>query len=50
MHIVCLYTLGYFSIYDDEYELVHCDDDGDHVLHNIRGFVDLWTSYYGQLT
>ena len=27
MHIVCSYTLGYFSVYDDEYGLVHYDDD-----------------------
>ena len=36
MHIVCSYTSGYFSIYDDEYEHVHYDDnDYYHVLHDI---------------
>ena len=41
MHIVCSFTLGYFSFYDDEYERVHYnDDDEDHrALHDIQGFV-----------
>ena len=50
MHFVCLYTSGYSSIYDDEYECVHYDDDGgDHASHDTRGFANLQTSDYGQL-
>ena len=51
MQIVYSYTFGYFPIYDDEYEGVHYDDDDDddQTLHDIREFVDLQTSSYGQL-
>ena len=30
MHFVCTYTSDYFPIYDDEYGLVHYDDDDHH--------------------
>ena len=40
MHIVCSFTSGYFSLYDDEYGRIHDDDDHHHhALHDIRGFV-----------
>ena len=52
MHVVYSYTSGYFSIYDDEYGRVHYDDydDDDHVLHDTRGFSNLRTFDYGQIT
>ena len=32
---MCLFTSGYFSIYDDEYERVYYDDDHNHhALHD----------------
>ena len=34
MHIVCAYTLCYFSIYDNKYRQVHYDDD-DHALNGV---------------
>ena len=50
MHIVCSYTSGYFSIYDDGYGCVHYDDYRyHHALYDILGFADLRTSYVGQL-
>ena len=39
MHIVYSFTLRYFPFYDDEYEHIHYDDDNDHVLHDIQGFI-----------
>ena len=47
MHFVCSYTLGYFPIYDDEYERIHYDND-DHVSHDTRGLV-ISGCHYGQL-
>ena len=45
MHFVCTYTLGYFSIYDDEYGRVrYNDDDDDRASHDTQGPADLRTS------
>ena len=49
MSFVCLYTSGYFPIYEDKYEHVHYDDDDGHASHDTRGFADLQTSGYVQL-
>ena len=38
MHFVCLYTSGYFPIYDDEYERVHYDDN-HHATHDTWGLL-----------
>ena len=37
MHIVCSFTSGYFSIYNDEYGHVHFGDDD--IMPDIQGFI-----------
>ena len=41
MQFLCTYKSDYFSIYDDQYECIHYDDDKHHASHDIQGFVDL---------
>ena len=41
---MCTYTSGYFPFYDDVYRCVCYEDDGDHVMHDTQGSVDLRTS------